>query len=86
MYKARKSVFCVHKKKEKCSKMKGKKQKKREEKRIKSKLQRMGNKRNHTYSPCCNNSGFNHSGNSEYKCSGWTKWINRKGKAGKGIT
>ncbi len=32
--------------------MKGKKQKKREEKGMKSKLQRTGNKRNHTYSPC----------------------------------
>ncbi len=65
--------------------MKGKKQKKREEKGMKSKLQRTGNKRNHTYSPCCNNSSFNHFGNSEYKCSDWTKWINRKGKTGKGI-
>ena len=56
-----------------------------EEKRMKSKLQRTGNKRNHTYSSCCNNSSFNHSGNSEYKCSDWTKWINRKGKTGKRI-
>ena len=65
--------------------MNGKKQKKREEKGMKSKLQRTGNKRNHTYSPCCNYCSFNHSSNSEYKCSDWTKWINRKGKTGKGI-
>ena len=65
--------------------MKGKKQKKSEEKGMKSKLQRTGNKRNHTYSPCCNYCSFNYSGNSKYKCSDWTKWINRKGKAGKRI-
>ena len=40
--------------------MKGKKQKKREEKGMKSKLQRTENKRNHTYSPCCNNSNISY--------------------------
>ena len=40
--------------------MNGKKQKKSEEKGMKSKLQRTGNKRNHTYSSCCNNSDISY--------------------------
>ena len=40
--------------------MNGKKQKKSEEKGMKSKLQRTGNKRNNINSTCCNNSNISY--------------------------
>ena len=47
--------------------MKGKKQKKKEEKRMKSKLQKTGDKRNNFNSTCGNNSNISYISNNKFK-------------------
>ena len=65
--------------------MKGEKQMKGEEKRMKNiiKMQKAGNKRNNLNSTCSNDNTINNPSNSKYKCSVWRRRINKKSRTGK---
>ena len=61
--------------------MKEEKQVKGELEKMKSKIQKEGNRRNNINSISSNNNNTNNTSNSKYKCSVWGKRTNKKSRA-----